>query len=142
VSRRSDVAPAAKRGVVGAMAMTGMRRVTVGLGLVPKPPPVEIATEGMPSLFSRVPANLREEAVELAHWGYGAAAGAAFGALPPVLRCHRWSGPLYGLATWAFYEAVVTPALGLSGPKQRSTAERAAIIADHLLYGAIVGARR
>jgi len=142
VSRRSEIVPAAGRGVVAAMAMTGMRRVTVGLGLVPKPPPVEIATEGVPSIFSLVPADLRGEAVELAHWGYGAAAGAAFGALPPFLRCHRWAGPLYGLANWTFFEAVIAPALGLRGPEQRSAAERAAIIADHLLYGAIVGARR
>ncbi len=142
MSQGSDVVAAARRGVVAAMAMTGMRQVTVGLGLLPKPPPVEIATEGVPSLFSLVPSDLREEAVELAHWGYGAAAGAAFGTFPPALRCHRWAGPLYGLATWAFFEAVITPALGLRGPEERSMAERAAIIADHVLFGAIVGARR
>jgi hypothetical protein len=139
---QSELGAAALRGVVAAMAMTGMRRVTVGLGLLPKPPPVEIATEGVPSLFSVVPPQLRGEAIELAHWAYGAAAGSAFGALPPAVRCRRWSGPAYGLATWALFEGVVAPALGLRGPKQRSFAERASIIADHVLYGAIVGARR
>jgi hypothetical protein len=137
----SELGRAALRGVVAAMAMTGLRTVTVGLGLLPKPPPVEIATEGVPALFSLVPPALRSEAVELAHWAYGAAAGAAFVALPPSLRCRRWAGPTYGLGTWAFFEAVA-PALGMRGPRERSLAERASIIADHLLYGAIVGARR
>jgi hypothetical protein len=96
----SEFGPAALRGVVAAMAMTGLRTVTVGLGLLPKPPPVEIATEGVPMLFSLVPPALRSEGLELAHWAYGAAAGAAFGALPLSLRCRRWAGPTYGLGTW------------------------------------------
>jgi len=52
------------------MAMTGLRRVTTGLGLLRKPPPEEIATEGVPGLFARIPPGKRGAAIELAHFGY------------------------------------------------------------------------
>src|SRR5512132_3624319 len=40
----SELLRSAARGVLGAMAMTGVRRVTTDLGLVRKPPPERIAT--------------------------------------------------------------------------------------------------
>lgn len=129
------------RGVIAAMAMTGMRRVTVGLGLLPEPPPEEIAREGVPKLFARVPPEHRDEVLELAHWGYGAAAGAAFATLPRDARHSVWGGTLYGLATWAFFELCVAPVLGLRSPRERTVSERLALVADHLLYGLVVAAR-
>jgi len=44
----SELLQSAARGVIGVMAMTGVRRVTTDLGLVRKPPPERIATEGTP----------------------------------------------------------------------------------------------
>ena len=120
------------------MAMTGMRRVTTGLGLVGQTPPEEIATEGFPGLFARIPVQHRDEAVELAHWSYGAFAGAAFGLLPRSLRASPWAGPAYGLAIWAGFEAGLAPLLGLRDSGQRTLRERVSIAADHVLYGAIV----
>jgi uncharacterized membrane protein YagU involved in acid resistance len=131
----------ALRGTIAAMAMTGMRVVTVGLGLLPKDPPEEIFEDALPQLLEIVPPEYQEEAIELAHWGYGAVGGAAFALLPGALRRHRWSGPAYGIATWAFFEAVLAPMLGLRKPPQRSISERAAIIADHVLYGLVVAGR-
>ena len=131
---------AALRGAVAAMAMTGMRRVTVGLGLVREPPPEQIFREGVPELLARVPADRRDELIELAHWAYGAAAGAAFGRLPAAARTARWAGPLYGLTIWAVFELGVAPLLGLRGAPERDAAERLAIAADHVLYGAVVAA--
>ena len=128
----------AARGTVGAMAMTGMRRVTTGLGLVERPPPERLAHEGVPGLLSRLPGERREQAIELAHWGYGAAAGACYGALPVRIRGTRWAGPLYGLTIWAAFELVVRRLFRLSEPR-RKRHERAALAADHLLYGAVVG---
>jgi hypothetical protein len=43
-------AATAIRGTVAAMAMTGMRRVSVGLGLVEETPPEELVEEGAPDL--------------------------------------------------------------------------------------------
>lgn len=132
----------AARGVVGAMAQTAMRRVTIGLGLVRRPPPERIALEGVPALLARVPAEHRDEAIELAHWAYGALAGAAYAALPRSLRRHGWAGPAYGIGVWLFFEAVLGPALlGLERTKKRSASERLALAGDHALYGAVVAKR-
>lgn len=120
------------------MAMTGMRQVTTGLGLLPKVPPEEIFEEALPALLEPIPPDYRHEAIELAHWAYGAVGGLAFALLPAQARRRSWSGPVFGLATWACFEAFLAPLLGLRAPDQRGTAERAAIVADHLLYGLVV----
>jgi uncharacterized membrane protein YagU involved in acid resistance len=135
------LADGAARGVVAAMTMTGMRRVTKGLGLVEQAPPERIATQGFPRLLALVPADHREEAIELAHWAYGAAAGVLYGSMPAVLRRQFWAGPAYGLATWVFFETILGPALlGLAVQENRPTRERLALAADHLLYGAVLSA--
>ncbi len=126
------------RGVVAAMAMSGMRKVTTGLGLVERTPPEQIAQEGLPGLFARIPTGLRGEAIELAHWGYGGVGGAAFGVLPRPVRRHTWAGPVYGLVSWALFEAAVAPLLGLRRAREARPVERLAIAADHVLYGIVV----
>ena len=129
----------ATRGVLGAMAMTGMRRVTTDLGLVQKPPPERIATEGVPGLFRRVAPEHRETAIELFHWGVGAVGGMGFGILPATLRRRRWAGPAYGLAILGFFEAAIVPQLGV-GAKDQTFSERLALAGDHVLYGIVLGA--
>lgn len=130
------------RGVVAAMAMTGMRRMTTGLGLLRQPPPDMIAEEGVPGLLARVPPHHRDEAIELAHWTYGAAGGAAFGLLPAIVRREAWSGPLYGLLTWLAFEAVLAPLLGLPTRERWQVSDRLAVAADHVLYGLVVAGGR
>ena len=80
-------------------------------------------------------------AVELAHWGFGAAAAAGFGALPGAWRNRPWTGPLYGLAIWTGFEASA-PLLGLPHAEPGRLRERAAIAADHALYGFILDETR
>lgn len=133
-----SLAAAAGRGVVAAMAMSGMREFTTSLGLVRRPPPDEIADEAAAGLFDRLAVD-RDAALEIAHWGYGAAMGAAYAFVPARLRRRGWLGPGYGIATWVFFERVVAPVLGLEPRGDRPGAERAAIALDHLLYGTIVG---
>jgi hypothetical protein len=137
---RSNQATAATRGVAAAMAMTGLRTVTKGLGLLEEPPPDAIAERGVPSLFARVPPEHRAAAVELSHWAFGAAAGTAFALLPERVRRRRVAGPAYGLAVWLAFETVLAPVLGLR-PESRPARERLMLALDHALYGAIVGAR-
>jgi uncharacterized membrane protein YagU involved in acid resistance len=134
------VARAAARGAVGAMAMTGFRTVASELGLLHQAPPEEIAKHGLPSVFTKLPRKHRKEAIQLAHWGYGAAAGAAFALLPERMRRHLWAGPIYGLAIWVLFEAGLAPLLGLR-VTERKLGERATLAADHLLYGLVVAAR-
>src|SRR3954464_15735961 len=100
-------------GLVGAMAMTGMRRVTTELSLVGQPPPDALAEHAAPALFGRLPGGSAAAAVELTHWTFGICGGVLFGGLPSSLRRRRFSGPIYGLVSWAVFEAVVAPRLGL-----------------------------
>ena len=137
-----DVTRAAWRGTVAAMAMSGMRELTMAIGLVRRPPPDEIAEEGVPRLFAKVPSEYRDGAVELAHWGYGASMGVVYGLLPRAVRRRRLGGPAFGLVIWALFERGVVPVLGLRRPGARPAGERAAIALDHVLYGTIVADRR
>ena len=128
----SEMAHAGMRGAIASMAMTGMRVVTVSLGLVSQAPPQQLAGET---------SGRRRAAVELAHWGFGAVAAAGFGALPSTWRNRPWTGPLYGLAIWTGFEASA-PLLGLPHAEPGRLGERAAIAADHALYGFILDETR
>jgi hypothetical protein len=68
------------------------------------------------------------------HWAVGAIGGAGYALLPSALRRRNWSGPAYGMAILASFEMVGAPLLGLQRPGGRLV-ERAALAADHLVYG-------
>jgi hypothetical protein len=129
----------AARGVLAAMAMTAVRRVTKGFGLLGEAPPEMIAREAAPAQLERLAGRHRAEAIEFVHWAYGAAGGVGFAALPPLIRRSVWAGPLYGLGIWGAFEAGIAPLLGLSGQRRWGLSDRLAIAADHILYGVIVG---
>lgn len=128
----NEVAHAAMRGAIASMAMTGTRVVTVSLGLVQQAPPQQIAGD------SRGP---RRAAVEVAHWAFGAAAGAGYGTLPQGWRKRSWTGPIYGLLIWTGFETTA-PLLGLPHAEQAGVRQRLAIAADHVLYGFILDETR
>jgi len=107
---------------------------------VEETPPEAIAQEAAGGLLSAIPAQYKEAAVELLHWGIGAGGGAIFGLLPPAARKRLWLGAAYGLAMWAGFETVLAPALGLDRHQQARPAERLLLAADHVLYGLILSA--
>jgi hypothetical protein len=83
----------------------------------------------------------KEGLTAAAHFGYGAAAGAAFALIaphlpaPPVL-----SGVGYGLAVWAAGYLGWLPATGLHrGALNEPTGRNAMNIASHVVYGAALG---
>ena len=133
-----EVGRAFARGVIAAMAMSGLRKVTTGLGLVEQIPPERVALEGVPALVRRIPPERRDVVVELAHWAYGGIGGAAFGLLPTLVRRQAWSGPLYGASVWLGYELALAPSLHLHRQNEPSFTERTALVADHVLYGVVV----
>ena len=132
------------RGTVAAMAMTGLRQVTTGLGLVEQTPPDAIFQQRASGPLARRPGlacfvRRREQAiVELAHWVYGAVGGAAYVLLPRSILRKAWAGPAYGVLTWAMFKLTVAPLLGLDKAGKQRPAERLAFAVDHLLYGAIL----
>jgi hypothetical protein len=135
-----EITHAGVRGAIAAMAMTGMRVLTIDLGLVEQTPPQAILRQRARGLLRRVPRRHRRSAIELAHWTYGAAGGVGFGLLPKSVRQRRrWVGPIYGLAIWLGFELGLAPLLGLRRAKQPRVVERAALAADHVLYGLVLG---
>jgi hypothetical protein len=136
----STVVHSAVRGAIGAMAMSGLRQLTHALGLVEQTPPESVLQRTAPRLFHWVPLPRRPALVELAHWAYGAAGGAAFGMVPRRWRRQAWAGPGYGLLVWAVFEAGIAPALGLAQPPRHGGVEATMLLVDHLLYGVVVAA--
>lgn len=131
------------RGVVAAMCMSGMRTLTVRFGLLDRTPPEMVVAEHAGGLLERIPEPRQEAAVELLHWAYGGFGGGAFGLLPNRIRLQPWAGPVYGAVLWLGFESVVSPALGLGRQRRtRTVIERAALTADHLLYGAVLAELR
>jgi hypothetical protein len=134
----AEIAHASLRGAIAAAAMTGMRAFTVDLGLVDQTPPQAIARQRAQGLLRRLPRGRRRAAIELAHWSYGAGGGAAFALLPEGIRRRPWAGPAYGLLVWVGFELCLAPVLGLKQAKKQRPIERAALAADHLLYGLVL----
>jgi hypothetical protein len=132
----------AVRGAIAAMAMTGMRQLTTDLGLVDRPPPQAIFRERIPGPLRSRPRRKRRITEELAHWSYGSVGGAVYAALPEGVRRRPWSGPLYGLAVWLGFEAGLSPVLRLSHSKKPRLLARAALAADHALYGFVLSETR
>jgi hypothetical protein len=138
----NEVAHAAGRGAVAAMAMTGMRAFTVNVGVVEQTPPQAILKQKARGVMLLVPRKKRRAVIELFHWAYGAGGGAAFAVLPDEVRRRRWAGPIYGLAIWLSFELGIAPVLGLSQAKELRPMDRAGLAADHLLYGLVLGEMR
>ena len=142
--RVGDVLSGAAWGVVGSMAMTGMRVITTELGLVEQTPPEALSRQrarGVRALLRRAPRKQQWGLVEAAHWAFGAGGGAAFGTLPRAVRRRPWAGPAYGLVVWLGFELGIAPVLGLSQAKRARLVDRLAL-ADHLLYGLVLSATR
>jgi len=138
----AEIAHGALRGVIAAMAMTGLRAFTISIGLVDEPPPRAILRQKSKGIFRLAPKKKRRAVQELMHWGYGAGGAAAFSALPDSVRKRAWFGPLYGLALWVGFELVQAPLMDLKQAKRLRLLERPALIADHLLYGLVLSETR
>jgi hypothetical protein len=136
------IAHGAVRGAIAAMAMTGMRAFTKDGGIVEQAPPEAILRKRAAGLVRRVPHRRREWLIELVHWGYGAGGGAAFAALPERVRLRPWGGAVFGTALWLGFEVAIAPALGLEQARRLRLVERAALFADHVLYGLILSELR
>lgn len=146
--RGERIAYGVARGAVAAMAMTAVRQLTTGLGLVEQTPPDAIFKQRASGPLVQSPrlayfvARRETAVIELAHWLYGAGGGAAFALLPRDLLRRQWAGPAYGLATWVGFELSIAPLLGLDHAWRVRPVERLTFAADHLLYGVILAGNR
>ncbi len=102
-----------------------------------EPEPPEILAEELAghSLDSATKAT----ASEVIHWGFGAAAGAAYGALAEFYPAATdKEGASFGLALMALTHEAALPAMGLSAPAEEQTSrEYSSEAATHLVYGLV-----
>ena len=137
-----EVAHGVLRGVIAAMAMTGLRAFTISVGWVDEPPPKAILRQKSKGRFRMAPKKKRRAIQELMHWAYGATGGAVFAALPDPIKKRAWFGPIYGVLLWASFEFVQAPLMDLKQAKRVRLLERPALILDHLLYGLVLSETR
>jgi putative membrane protein len=78
-----------------------------------------------------------EAKAEGIHWGFGAAAGAAYGALVEYFpAASAKEGASFGLAMEGLTQEGALPALGLAGEAEEMTArEQASGMTSHVVYG-------
>jgi putative membrane protein len=78
-------------------------------------------------------------ASETIHWGFGAAAGAAYGALAEFYpAATAKEGASFGLALMTLTHETALPAMGLSAsPEEQSSREHTSEAATHLVYGLV-----
>jgi hypothetical protein len=138
MSTLSLAARATARGLVGAMAMTGLRTFTQSIGVLEEAPPDAVIGEHAPQVVRRLTEHHRTAVTEISHWAYGAAGGAMFAVLPRSLRKHPLSGPAYGLAIWLGFELGLAPLLGLQHARSPRPLSRAVLALDHVMYGVVV----
>ncbi|WP_083808501.1 DUF1440 domain-containing protein [Granulicella tundricola] len=78
-------------------------------------------------------------AAETIHWAFGAAAGAAYGALAeyyPAATARQ--GANFGMTLMALTHEGVLPAMGLSAePAEQTTRERSSEMATHVVFGLV-----
>ena len=99
----------------------------------PEPPTVlaeKIAGHGLGGTEKTV-------ATEAIHWGFGALAGAAYGALAEYYpAATSQDGASFGLALATLTQETALPAMGLSAePDEQTTREHTSEMATHVVYG-------
>jgi len=101
-------------------------------------PPREIVERMAPwSVRAAVSEPALEQATTLAHFGYGAATGAAFAAFADKPGIS--SGAVYGVAVWAGSYLGWLPAAAVLAPANQHPGNRNALmIAAHLVWGAVL----
>ena len=121
-------------GLVGTLAKTLAERMfpprTHG-----EPEPPEVAAEHVAG--HALNPNTKAITAEGIHWGFGAAVGAAYGALAEYYpAATSKEGASFGMALEALTHETALPALGLSAePEDETLRERASEVTSHVVYG-------
>ena len=142
----NNAARGAAASVAASSVMGGFLIAAHKMGALGEPPPRKL-TRRILSLFGASNAT-RSPQVEamtaLTHLGYGAGAGALYGALASPLESTRSrvaAGAMFGAALWAVSYAGWIPAAGLMARPQRDRPARpASMVIAHLIFGAVLGA--
>jgi uncharacterized membrane protein YagU involved in acid resistance len=141
MSLRKELFIGALGGMIGALAMTGIRTLLVETGMVSEPLPHKV--ERRLALRIGIADQMGAHHEDLLAQGQHLALGATFGAGYSLLR-HRFdlpsttAGPLYGLAVYAINIVGLGPALDLTrAPWDDEPPVVARQIFIHLIYGLV-----
>jgi hypothetical protein len=122
--------------------MTVVMAIAKHLGVMRAPhPPEQITARTALETTGSAPRGPVRVSALLAHLGFGAAAGAVFGAVAGRRADHLASGAAFGTTVWIVSYCGWIPALDLMPRPTRDEPGRAAtMIAAHLVYGTTLAA--
>ena len=131
----------AAAGVAATAAMSVVMLGAARRGRLRDPAP-EIVAENVVPGMDDAPEPVEDAAGTVAHFAFGAGAGALFGALAPSLPGPPLArGQLFALAVLLVSYQGWVPAAGILPPLSRQgPARRTELIASHAIYGAVLGA--
>lgn len=124
--------------------MSAVMLAARAMGISAELPPSRIADKAVAEVRQRPATRAEEQALAtVAHFGFGAAAGALYGALARGIR----PGPLapalgttFGTAVWLVSYQGWVPALGILPPASRDQPGRVGtMLVAHWVYGAVLG---
>lgn len=127
-------------GILSGLAATGAMSLFFAVGqragAMDRLPPRLIVDRLLPV----VPERARGPVAGVLHVGYGAACGAAYGAVVRPATRSPLTGLLFGLAVWAGSYEGWLPAAGVLPPAHRDRRPRAVtILLAHVVYGTALG---
>jgi hypothetical protein len=130
-------------GLLATLVMSAFMEWARRSGWLREHPPEEITERALQQAGASVSVSVKDTTATAAHLAFGVGAGAAYGLLPASRhrRLRAVAGVGYGLGIWAVSYAGWAPALRLMpSPIEDRTESQAAIVASHVLYGAVLGA--
>ena len=138
--RWTEVLRGARRGAVGAMAMTGMRVVTTEARAGRGTPPQAVSRQpggarGSASSGAAPAASRLDRDRALGLWGRRRRSGRN---APKTVRARWLTGPAYGLLGWLGFELGIAPMLGLKQAKRVRPVDRLVLATGHPIYGLVL----
>jgi Family of unknown function (DUF6789) len=130
-------------GLLATLVMSAFMEWARRSGWLREHPPEEITERALQQAGASVSVSVKDTTATAAHLAFGVGAGAAYGLLPASRhrRLRAVAGVGYGLGIWAVSYAGWAPALRLMpSPTEDRSESQAAIVASHVVYGAVLGA--
>ncbi|MGB0123953.1 MAG: DUF1440 domain-containing protein [Silvibacterium sp.] len=144
-NRERSILKGAVAGMIGGLAGAGAKMVAEKI-FPPRvqgqtPPPVILAEQ---VAGHSLPEGQKQAATQGIHWGFGAAAGAVYGAMVEVEpSLGAWKGAAFGVTLNKLTHESLLPKLGLAAPKEEQPAqERISEWVTHAVYGIFTEAVR
>ena len=142
----SGVKGGAVAGLEATAAMSALMWGAQRAGFVGKQAPKQVVQSSLGAVGQSSSDESSHNAISLvAHFAFGGAAGAIYGALSERLRLDRApvvTGIAFGLAVWAATYKITFPLLhAMPPPEQDRTGRVRTMVLAHIVYGAVLGGR-